>query len=324
MLDTIAGKLEKGPYFPSDASRNDWTTSEREFFDKRNSRQERTIMHALNKPEARILIYGDCGGIRVESSLPKLLFENNLSRVSDAQPALDRLREFVLDHVTGNLPNLIEMEYTRVDYCHNFNVGNALSDYVRTLGQLPYLKHNRITDGSGAVEWWNKSRRIRAYDKHREMKDKDNVESSTAKGILRFEIELKKKSGFLERRLHRKNLTFREVLDPEAAHMFLTDTLTKMCLNATFITYDRARDLLDLNYGYARATRLLGVLRRSENNSLQDIKTLSSRSSFYADRKALRDLGLWPPSSARPNLPGLQLPPLRDLVGNQFISLGAT
>ncbi len=269
------------------------------------------------------MIYGDQGGIRVESSLPKLLFGNNLSRISDPAPALERLREFVLDHVTGNLPNLIEMEYTRVDYCHNFNVGGALSDYIRTLGQLPYLKHNRTTDGSGAVEWWNKNRRIRAYDKHREMKEKDKLDSANAKGILRFEIELKKKSGFLERRLRQKRLTFREVLDPEAAHMFLNDALTQMCLNATFLTYDRAKDVLDLNYRYARATRLLGVLRRAENDSFQDIKTLSSRSSYYADRKALRDVGLWPPSTAKPSLPGLKLPPLQDLLGNQFISSGS-
>jgi len=44
------------------------------------------------------MIYGDGGGIRIESSLPKLLYGNNLSSVSNAQPALKRLREF-LKHV---------------------------------------------------------------------------------------------------------------------------------------------------------------------------------------------------------------------------------
>ena len=49
------------------------------------------------------MIYGDGGGIRIEGSLPKLLYGNNLSSVSNAQPALKRLREFTLDYVSAYL-----------------------------------------------------------------------------------------------------------------------------------------------------------------------------------------------------------------------------
>jgi hypothetical protein len=319
MIDTVAGKLEKGPYVPSDPSRNQWITSEKDFFDARKDSRERTIMHTLNSPEARILIYGDNGGIRIEASLPKLLYGNNLSRVSDPVPALQLLREFVSDHVTGAIPNLLEFEYTRADYCHNFQVGFALRDYIHTLGELTYLKHNRTTDGFGAVEWWNQSRRIRAYDKWREIKDKEKLDVPAAKGVLRFELELKKKSGFIERRLRQKHLTFRDVLAPAVAYRFLDEALTKMCLNADFITHDQAKDVLDLNCTYVKATRLLGILRRLEYGSMQDVKALSSRSSFYSDRKSLRDFGLWPPSSTRIALAGLRLPPLGDLLSNLFV-----
>lgn len=323
MLDTVAGKLEKGPYVPSDISRNLWETREREFFDERQGARVRSIVHNLNQPEARISIYGDGGGLRVEASLPKLLFGNNLSRVSDPASALERLGEFVRDHVQGSIPSLGEMEYLRVDYCNNFQAGSYLSYYIQTLAQLSYLKHNRITDVAGGVEWWNDSRRIRVYDKWREIKEKEKVDIAAAKGILRFELELRKKSGFIERRLHAKRLTFQDVLDPVAAYLFLSDALTKMCLNATFCTQDNAKNILDSRFRFVKATRLLGILRRLQHGSADNIKSLSSRSSYYNDRRTLRGLGLWPASSAQIELPGLKLPPIDDLLSNIFVSTDA-
>ena len=90
-----------------------------DYFDDADNCRKTSVCQTLNRPEARIMIYGDSGGIRIESSLPKLLYGNNLSSVSNAQPALKRLREFTLDYVSGDLPDLDEMRYTRVDYCHN-------------------------------------------------------------------------------------------------------------------------------------------------------------------------------------------------------------
>jgi hypothetical protein len=91
-----------------------------DYFDDADNCRKTSICQTLNRPEARIMIYGDGGGIRIESSLPKLLYGNNLSSVSNAQPALKRLREFTLDYVSGDLPDLGDMRYTRVNYCHNF------------------------------------------------------------------------------------------------------------------------------------------------------------------------------------------------------------
>ncbi len=135
MFDTVAGILENGPYCPKDASRNSWEGRMRDYFDDTDNCRKTSVSQTLNRPEARILIYGDGGGIRIESSLPKLLYGNNLSTVSNAQPALKRLREFTLDYVSGDLPDLYEMRYTRVDYCHNFALGDLLPDYASTLAK---------------------------------------------------------------------------------------------------------------------------------------------------------------------------------------------
>jgi len=111
--------------------------------------------------------------------------------------ALARLREFVADHVSGEIPELSGMDYLRVDYCHNFQVGSALADYVHTLSQVSFLKHRRTTDGYGGVEWWSKNgRMIRAYDKFKEILEKDKKTVAEARGILRFEVEHKKSLDF--------------------------------------------------------------------------------------------------------------------------------
>lgn len=322
MFDTVAGILEHGPYCPKDASRNSWEGMTRDYFDGTDNCRRESVSQTLNRPEARILIYGDGGGIRIESSLPKLLYGNNLSRVSNARPALDRLREFVLDYVSGDLPDLEEMRYTRVDYCYNFALGDLLPDYVATLGKVCYLTNRRTTNGSGGAEWWNGSRRVRAYDKQREISEKEKKAVAVAKGILRFEHQIRKQSGYLERRLKKgEPLKFSDVLTPALAYKILEETLNKMCLDTVFLARDAARNVLDSAFSYQKATRLLGVVQRLMTGTIEEIKLLSSRSSFYADKRELRQLGLWPPSAVPLSLPGLRLPPLEELLSDQIVLL---
>jgi hypothetical protein len=318
MFDTVRGKFEKGPYFPKDESRISWETKTREFFDTKLNAHLTKTSYVLNRPQARILIYGDRGGLQIEASLPKLLYGNNLMAVCDSELPLTRLREFVADHVNGEIPDLAEMEFLRVDYCHNFRVGSALPDYVHTLSEVSFLKHRRTTDGYGGVEWWtnNNSRRIRAYDKHKEILEKDKKAIAEARGILRFEIQLRKTSRYLQRRQKKETLTLQDVLKPEIAYCCLVETLEKMCCGLRFQTQDAARQILDENFSFRKSTRLLGVLRRLQTESMDDVRRACGRSTFYADKKELKRLGFWPPSSSPLELPGLQLPPLEELLSH--------
>ena len=100
--------------------------SDSRVFDPKAQARVTTISSVLSTPEARIAILGDGGLVRVEASLPKLLCGNNVSTVCDPLPAVERLREFVLDHVTGDVRSIDEMDCLRVDFCHNFRVGAAL------------------------------------------------------------------------------------------------------------------------------------------------------------------------------------------------------
>jgi len=314
--------LENGPYCPKDASRNSWEGRMRDYFDDTDNCRKTSVSQTLNRPEARILIYGDGGGIRIESSLPKLLYGNNLSTVSNAQPALKRLREFTLDYVSGDLPDLYEMRYTRVDYCHNFALGDLLPDYASTLGKVCYLANRRTTNGSGGVEWWNGGRRVRVYDKYREILEREKKAVPLVKGTLRFEHQIRKESGLLERRLKKaESLKFSDVLQPAVAYRSLEETLNKMCLDTVYLARDPARNALDSAFAYQKATRLLGVIDRLMTGTIEEIKLLSSRSTFYADKRELKRLGLWPPSAVSVDLPGLRLPPLEQLLSDHIVLL---
>jgi hypothetical protein len=309
MIDTIAGKFETGPFHLK--CPNSWETLTREYYDFKTNSQQTSRIHSLALRQARISVMGDGGLLRVEASLPKLVYGNNLESIVDPAPAFEQLTELVLDHVGGEIRNVSHMEFLRVDYAHNFTVGNHLQAYVDTVGKVNFLKHRRTTDGCGGIEWWSKNgRRIRFYDKHKEILETEKKSVPEAKGVLRFEIQLRKKSQFLQRRLNEKHLTLGEVTKPAVAYACLSETLNRMGFDLKFVTRDRARDILDAAFGYRKATRLLGVLRRLETEPMEHLRSTSARSTFYADKKDLRLFGLWPPSSTQAELPGLQLPPL--------------
>jgi hypothetical protein len=315
MFDTVAGKFEKGPYLPKEQTKDSWETRTRDFYDSKLGTRMTSISHTLSRPEARIGIFGDSGILSVEASLPKLLHGNNLMPVNDPREALRRLGDFVSNYVEGEIPDLGEMDYLRVDYCHNFQLGSALQDYVSTLSKVSFLKHRRTTDGYGGVEWWSQNgRRIRAYDKYKEILEQDDKDVPEARGTLRFEIQLRKKSGYLQRRQHNKKLTLQDVLKPEIAYCCLVETLNTMCLGLGFQAQDAARQIVDQNFSFRKATRLLGLIRRLETESMEDIRRVCGRSTFYSDKKDLRGLGLWPPSAGTVSLPALEMPQLENIL----------
>jgi hypothetical protein len=144
-----------------------------------------------------------------------------------------------------------------------------------------------------------------------EVEKKDTPE---ARGILRFEVQLRKKSQYLQRRLREKRLSLSEVLQPPLAYACLAETLNKMSLDLKFLPQDAARNALDAIFPFRKATRLLGILRRFESEGMNRLRTTSARSTFYADKRDLRGLGLWPPSATAKELPGLMMPPLDELL----------
>ena len=316
MFDTVGARERGGPFVPKDASRNAWETHTREFTDLKTMERRMFVAHYLNRSEARLGISANGELLSVESSLPKLVHGNNLQTVCDPTPALKRLQEFVADHVDGPIPSIGEMPFARIDYCHNFQVGASLPDYVSTMSQIPFLKHRAAIDGYDGVEWWGKNgRRVRVYDKYHEILEKDKRRAPEARGVLRFEVEIRRKARLLQRRLKKKHVTLSEVLDPRRAYVTLTETLNRMCLDHRFLPLDKARIVIDERFRARKATMLLGFLRRLESQCIDQVKMSFPPSSFYLLRRELCELGLWPPATGNAELPSLELPPFEELVG---------
>lgn len=324
MFDTVSGKWERGPYTPKDESRNFWETRTRTFVEFKTKLRITTVSQKLSRPEARIAILGDGGLVYVEASLPKLIYGNNIKAVIDPLPAMKLLREFVMDHVDGDVRAIDEMDCLRIDFCHDFQVGAALPDYVDTLRHISFLQSRFTYNEYGGIEWrGTNGRTVRIYDKYREILEKEEKDVPEARGILRFEVQIRKKSKYLQYRLGTTTLKMVDVLDPVLAYRCLVETLDKMGLQSKFICRDSARTLLDAKFGYRRATYLLGTVRRLETEGVESVKGTSSRSTFYSDKRALRDLGLWPPSSGPTDLPGLQLPSLEELCSDGVVTTAA-
>lgn len=314
MFDTVGARINGGTFSPKSSSRNAWESITREYTDPRTLERRRSVAHFLKRSEARIAIMADGQILSIECSLPKLIFGNNLRSLYDPAPALARLNEFVPDYVDGPIPDVQQMPFSRVDYCHNFPVGNLLHDYVRALRQIPFLKRRATFDEYDGVEWWGENgRRLRAYNKFQEILHKDRLRLAEAFGILRVELEIRRKAQILQRRLKKKNPTLANVLDLTRAYVTLAETLNKICADLRFVCPDNARKVLDEHFPPMKATRLLGVVHRLQTQSIDELRELLGRSSFFQTKRDLRAVGLWPPAPGEIDLPGLCLPPLEEI-----------
>ncbi|MFB3923281.1 MAG: hypothetical protein ACE145_16285 [Terriglobia bacterium] len=321
MFDTVAARQEGGPFSPKDASRNTWETRSREFTDPKTMARRVSVIQLLSRPEARIVISGQGEVLVIESSLPKLIYRNNLQSLFNAAPALELLNEFVSDHVDGPIPDLSEMPFSRADYAHNFDVGAFLPDYVDSLSRVPFLKNRARINEYNGVEWWGKNgRRVRAYDKHQEMLEKGRTEVPEARGKLRFEVEIRSKSGFLQRRLKKKRPTLSDVLVPERAYVTLAETLNKMSLDHRFLPLDEARQILDASFSPRTATTLLGLLQRLRSQKVEEVRAILPISTFYRNLRKLREVELYPRAVGDRELPPLRLPKFEEILAASELS----
>ncbi len=315
MFDTVAARQEGGPFNPKDASRNAWEMRSREFTDPKTMERRVSIIHLANRAEARIFISGQGQILAIESSLPKLIYGNNLQSLFNPAPALELLNEFVSDYVDGPIPNVSEMPFSRVDYAHNFQVGAFLPDYVDSLSRVPFLKNRARINENNGIEWWGKNgRRVRAYDKHQEILEKDGMDVSEARGKLRFEVEIRSKAGYLQRRLKKRRPTLSDVLDPERAYVTLVETLNKMSLDHRFLPLDEARQVLDANFSPRTATTLLGLLQRLRSQKVEEVRAMLPASTFYRNLQKLREVELYPRAVGNRALPPLRLPAFEELL----------
>lgn len=122
--------------------------------------------------------------LTVEVSLPKLSFGNNYQMIASIDEAI-KSGNARLDGIP-HIPklDLAEGILIRLDMCYNHQVGEAVEDYIRAIGNLEYPHRRTKYHRNEGTEFRAKHKTTKFYNKERESG------YAEAYGILRQEITL--------------------------------------------------------------------------------------------------------------------------------------
>ena len=122
--------------------------------------------------------------LSLEFSLPKMVYGNNYQMLESIEEAI-KLGNAKLAKVK-DIPilDLAEGILIRLDMCYNHQVGDAVDDYIKALGNLDYPHRRTKGHRHEGVEYKAKHKTTKFYNKENESKHKE------AFGILRQEITL--------------------------------------------------------------------------------------------------------------------------------------
>lgn len=259
--------------------------------------------------------------LTTEVSVPKFLFSTNLIQLTDAniQRGLDGISRFVSTTAGVNFDARSAL-VGRVDYCHNFAVGEGNKiPYLSAAAHasIPRMKAHRI---ESSLAFTHSSQKILLYDKHDEVASRakkgqaSDGELRESVGLLRLEI-----SHFTSdacRRLSKSySLPGRSadlLLHSSIAHQEIERGLKMLGLDDVTETVDARLDALREVYGETSHSRCLAgflyFLDRYGEDFWQHGIGGYKRSTYFKYRRELKNAGVWLRSDR-------QLPPLR-LVRN--------
>ncbi|MGZ9583833.1 phage/plasmid replication domain-containing protein [Paenibacillus marinisediminis] len=225
--------------------------------------------------------------LTIQLSIPKFLYGNNVTLLKPEH--INMFWEQLHDELLGTLLVSIQREEwiaSRIDVCHNFDVGNQVSRFIVQIAKksLP-RKATCLYNQNQSVVFKNKSSRVTVYDKYKQMKAKGKNPQLThqAFGILRLEIKCCKQQ-------------LRQYSSKRIASYFLNIEFCNRTLKLaeplfTFIDIDYddfiSPDLLN-SHSITMIERMLGFGLILEKLGEQATKELYSQSTFYKKIKALQ------------------------------------
>jgi len=210
-----------------------------------------------------------------------LLFGNNytLIRTSD----IDALKFVLSNDDVINYFNLVsDASVSRVDFVLNFRVGDT-SKYIQSFSNINVPRMTKsIYNDSQTVFFKNSRRAIRVYDKYSECKVND------AKGILRFEVQLRGK--YLNDNLSSRS--FDDVVNFNTAVYFLSDSFNILRAGYQCFTSDIVLNILFSKFKSTYATTLYGFYVLVTKFGLDYVKRIYSTRTYYRYLRVYNDLGL--------------------------------
>jgi hypothetical protein len=273
-----------------------WEYREEKLIDKKSKAFVYNKTWFLNDPLARLWIRND-GNLTVETNLPKLVFGNNARLLVDPSRAIQLLDEFIGDHVQGMRDSVSDFPYSRIDYCHNFDVGREnIPRYVTAFARLNLLRKKTLHNDEETISWQSRGRMVRVYNKEKEMIASKSLEPQLGRGILRLEVEIRRSSQVLNRFLKKggkNSLILRDALDPDVAYEMLKRHIERLRLDLPITSMKRAFEILSREFEGLKAMKLYGYYQILNSHGIAKLKHMLPSSTYYYFRKQLMDLGLW-------------------------------
>jgi len=277
MIDTIRVKF---PINPTDEQLKKWT--HRKTTAETGTREQYIYNTVIDETLLRFTYFPfDFKGrplLSLEMSLPKLIFDNNYQMIDSIDGAV-KMANILLDGVP-NVPklDLAEGVLIRLDMCFNHQVGDAVEDYIKAMGNLDYphrrTKHHR----SEGVEYRAKHKTTKFYNKKRES---GYIE---AHGILRQEITLMSPKDI--QKLTGKNYPTLLDVSKETIVQNLRDDLEKVgLLGNAILTRNTALKRLCEEHGDDAGIYYFGLLMAKMDKTRKEIKRQTDTHPRSLDRK---------------------------------------
>jgi hypothetical protein len=315
VLDTIRARYQSESTLAPNGPR--WEYREEKKMDEKLKVPIETRTCFLNDALARLWIRND-RNLTVEASLPKVVYGNNFQLLSDPTAAIARLDEFIRDYVRHVKDTTFSFPYVRVDYCHNFNVGREnIPHYIKAFSKLTLFRKKTLHNDEETISWQSNGRMIRAYNKEKELYASKCPEYESARGFLRVEVEIRRRSQVLNRFLNRQgktSLALRDALDPDVACEMLKRHVERLRLDVPITSPEKALAILTRHLKGPRATQLYGFYQIINSYGIAKARQTLSSSTYYHLRKQLIDVGLWLACPEAEHLPPLVLPKKEELL----------
>lgn len=306
MIDTIRVKF---PVRPTDEQLKKWT--HRTTSAETGIREQYIYNTVIDETVLRFTYYPfDYTGhpmLTLEMSLPKLLFENNYQMISSIDGAV-KIANVMLDSIP-NVPriDIAEGVLIRLDMCFNHQVGEAVDDYIKALGNLDYPHRRTKYHRYEGVEYRAKHKTTKFYNKERESGYFE------AHGILRQEITLMN-SRDIKKLTGKKQPTLLDVSEKKVMEELNTDLEKLGLLGNSIQTHDTAFEMLCDEFGEYAGFYYWAMLKNKTEKSRKRIAKESKMHPRSIDRKLRKivDTGIPLTVTDREE----PLPPLKILIGH--------
>ncbi|MBI5963983.1 MAG: hypothetical protein HY863_10945 [Chloroflexi bacterium] len=216
--------------------------------------------------------------LTLELSLPKLVFGHNYKMLNSIDEAIQSINAR-LDQVP-NIPklDLAEGILIRLDMCYNHQVGDAVNDYIRAIGNLEYPHRRTKYHRNEGAEFRAKHKTTKFYNKEHESG------YAEAYGILRQEITLM--DGKDIQKLFSINKPTLKEISKESIVENLKDDLSKIgLLGNSIANRNTALKLLCDTYGDNAGIYYFGLLISKIDKSKKQIEKDAGTHPRSLDRK---------------------------------------